>query len=374
MIAVSREEIKVNYHSFLGELRVFDPILSKMRNQDLKWRGQAWAGPAKLFRGAVRSASLLGKIGWGSIPVVGPGLIAAGGYVASLPLWMIIVTPILLMFFVYWILVIRCTGQMASIGHPNFHVGCFKAKRPKEYQLWAPFFKNHNASFEGLYAFLTPILTAHHGDNMNALIEYTRGQVDAMQTDVQKYRSDRDYLQAEVERYVRALSYLVDLIKATNKSLYRLVNDCMNFYELDFVCAYTIYEVDGDVIRKIHDKGTTGVSPSIIALTEENAEKYAAVNVAMQEEDEEDGPTYNNPFPGRTVVSYRMKMLAGEVWIWNFHFDDSNDRALNLTLSNDIIEIREVYRLIHSFCLILQKRDIVNREGIHHAGASKTAN
>src|SRR5690606_18146349 len=107
----------------------------------------------------------------------------------------------------------------------------------------------------------------------------------------------------------------------------------------------------------------SGVSPGEIALTSENANKYAAVHVAMLPEGEE-AFSYNNPYPGRTVASYRMKVFE-ETWIWNFHFDDSDDKALMLTLSDDIIEIREVYRLVHAFCLILRKSEMESKEGIH---------
>lgn len=98
---------------------------------------------------------------------------------------------------------------------------------------------------------------------------------------------------------------------------------------------------------------------------------YAAAYVAMLPEGEE-AFSYNNPFPGRTVASYRMRVFD-ETWIWNFHFDDSNDKALMLTLSDDIIEIREVYRLVHAFCLVLRKLEIDGKEGIHDGSATSQA-
>lgn len=373
MTQLSHEQTKVNYHSFIAELKtVFDPVLHVMRNQDASsWRGHAWRGPLKWLKGAMRSASALGKIAWGSLPIIGPGLLVAGGWFAKLPIWLIAVLTVVILFLVYWILVMIYTGKMATIGHPNFHVGAFKAKRPSEYKLWVPFLQKHNANFEGLLNFITPIFNPNDGVDVKAVIEYAKGHVDAAQSEVAQYRSARDYLQAEVDKHERAVGYLVDVIKAINKSLYRIVNDCMNFHELDFVCAYTIYKVEGNVIRKIHDKGTTGASPGTIDLTEENANKYAAAYVAMLPEGEE-AFSYNNPFPGRTVASYRMRVFD-ETWIWNFHFDDSNDKALMLTLSDDIIEIREVYRLVHAFCLVLRKLEIEGKEGIHDGSATSQA-
>lgn len=337
------------------------------------WKGQAWLGPFKLLKGAMRSASALGKVAWGSLPVIGPALLVVCGWLAQLPIWFIAILTLAILFLAYWMIVIVYTGQMATIGHTNFNVGAFKAKRPLEYKLWAPFLNKHNASFEGLLNFITPIFNPNDEADVKAIIHYTKGHVDSMQSEMAQYRSARDYLQSEVDRHERVIGYLVDMIKAINKSLYRLANNCMNFHELDFVCAYTIYKVDKDVIHKIYDKGTTGSSPATIALNEVNANKYAAVYVAMLPEGEE-AFSYNNPFPGRTVASYRMRVM-NETWIWNFHFDQSNDRALMLTLSDDIIEIREIYRLVHAFCLVLQKRQIEGLEGVYDDnGTSKTAN
>lgn len=365
------KEVKLNYHSFIGDLsKMFDPIILKMRQQDpSKWRREAWLLPLRTYLSVFRTAGVLSKIGWGSLPIIGPALIVGAGYIVSLPAWIIGVSTLLIVATVYWLMVSRCVKQMATLGHPHFHIGAFQEKRPTEYQLWAPFLK-YTATFEGLFNFLTPLFNLQNGEDMKGLVEFTRGRIEAVESEKEEYKSARDFLQREVERYEKGLTYLVDVIKKINLSLYRMANDCMNFYELDFVCAYTIYQVEGDTIRKIVDKGTSGASPDVISLTKENADKYAAVYVAMLPE-EEDAFSYNNPFPGRTVASYRMKVMD-ETWIWNFHFDDSDDKALQLTLSNDIIEVREIYRLVHAFCIIV-KREIEGKGGTHYGNTASKA-
>ncbi|MFD1130714.1 hypothetical protein [Paenibacillus sp. PDC88] len=361
---MSHEDTKFNYHSFIGDLKsTFDPILRESRTQDPQdWIKVAFLGPVKSFRSILKTASTLGKIGWSTLPVIGPILVIVGGVISSAPIWLITVLILVVVLGVYGLLVFLHTGKMATMGNPHFHVGAFKAKRPSEYKLWKPFLEKNGPTFEGLYHFITPILNPNNGADLNKVIDYARWHVESMQSEKDQYRDTRDYLQKEVIRYEKAVGYLVDLVKDINKSLYRYVNDCMNYYELDFVSAYTIYRVEDGQIRKLHDKGTTGASPDVIPLTEDNARKYAAVYVAMLPE-EEDGLSYNNPFPGRTVTAYRMKVY-GETWIWSFHFDDSNGKALSLTLSNDTIEIRDIYRLVHAFCLLLQKQENVDKEGI----------
>jgi hypothetical protein len=371
---VPQEEIKTNYHSFLGEIKeVFDPILHKMRNQadPEKWKGQAWLGPLHTYKGLFKSAGALGKVKWAALPLIGPVLFTVGSFFMKLPLWSIGVIIVAVLFLLYWALVVKHTSKMASIGDPNFHIGAFKATRPKEYAIWSPFFQKHNATFTGLHEYVNQHLHPQSGAEIKAILEYTKGQTDALLTSKEEYRTERDYMIGEVERYEKAVGYLVDIIKAINKSLYRLTNNCMDFHELDFVCPFTIYEVDGDVIRKRIDRGTSGSSPEVIPLVEENAIKYAAVDVALHPDD--GAIKYNNPYPNRTVVAYRMKMLNDVIWIWNFHFDDSNHKALSLTLSNDIIEIGEVYRLVHAFCLILQKRTIGYEEGTQNGNSTSKA-
>ncbi|SHN24324.1 hypothetical protein [Gracilibacillus kekensis] len=69
-----------------------------------------------------------------------------------------------------------------------------------------------------------------------------------------------------------------------------------------------------------------------------------------------DRPVVNNPYQNHKVISYKMKMgLAGEeTWVYNFHFDANNKKAMHLLEKADIIDSREVYRLIHALFLLSQ--------------------
>ncbi|MGF7033484.1 hypothetical protein J2T17_004432 [Paenibacillus mucilaginosus] len=354
-LANTREEIVTNYHSFLWEIKdVFDPVLLQMRNQDPEtWRWQAWLGPLLKYKGAFRAAGALGKISWGSLPFISTGAVVGGVTYSPLPVWVSIVMAVLLVLLVYWILVMMHISNMATVGHPDFHIGALKEKKPHEYRLWSPFFQKHNATFSGLFHFTSQLLQPNSTGSIQTILDYTRGQTDAANTEKEGFRAERDFLIEELERNEKAIGYLVDVIRGTNKSLYRMVNGNMNFHELDFVCPYTIYEVKDSVLVKKMDRGTSGRSPDKIPLNEKNADKYAAVDVVLRPN--ETGVSYMYPYPGRIIIAYRMKMNHDKEWVWSFHMDDTDEKALSLTLSNDIIEIREVYRLIHAFCLVLQK-------------------
>lgn len=354
--------IRLNYHSFLEEIKNdFDPIIKKMREQDFDgWRGQAWKGPLKKLKNTFKSAGTLAKIKWAGLPLIGPVIAGVGGYLAHIPLLGMISAAAFIIMITYWILVCRFTNEMASIASEHFHVGAFKAKKPKEYALWAAF-RHSGATFNGLYAFMTPLLIdASKTDvSIEQILNYAKGQQDFLQANIDTYKEERAFLLSEIEKNEKYVLYLIDLLKSINTAIYRIANGVMNFSELDFISAYTIYEVRGDKLYKIVDKGTTGSSPEQFEINKENALRYAVVDAAMSSDGD---PRYNLSSPGRNVVSYRMKMFNQAVWIWNFHFDDGNDRALSLTLSHDIIDIREVYRLVHAFCLILQKEMLREKE------------
>lgn len=351
---------QISYHNFLGVTKeTLDPVLTKMRRQDLdRWVGVACAAPFKKLPSIFKSLGALGKLSFSTLPVIGPGLVILFSVIKSWPLWIPFSLISVIIIILYCILVQQYISKMISIASEHFHLGALKAKRPKEYELWAPLI-NHNATYSTLYDYVGLVFKADSDKSLREALGILNEQ--SLQNRNEDYALEIEYLENEIVRHEKAISYLVGLIKDTNKSLYRFVNDCMNFYELDFVCGYTIYEIKDGHIIKIMDKGTSGSSPSKLPLTKENALIYSAVDVAMHPEE---GTKYNNSSPGRTVVSSYMRMLDGANWVWCFHFDDTNDKALYLALGDDIIEVREVYRLIHVFCLILQKASLSGKEEI----------
>ncbi|WP_150274266.1 hypothetical protein [Paenibacillus tepidiphilus] len=357
---MSADSIHENYHSFIDQLRSLDPIVHKMRYQGtVSWRKKAWKGPLSNMKVLFKAAGPLAKIQWLSLPVIGSVIAYASHSISNIPVWMMITACVILLVLVYWILVLLHTNKMTSITSHHFDVAAFKEKKPAEYLIWAPIVENSRTTFNGLFNEMSQLLTPNYSQILE-IIEHSKGQTEELRSSNDIITAERNYLLAEIEKYERTVGYLIQLIKAANKSVSRFVNNSMNFYELDFICAYTIYKVKDEKLYKFIDKGTSGASPEIIEITQQNALRYAVVDVAMSHDD---SIKYNNPYPGRTVVSYLMKMLDGEQWIWSFHFDDTNHMALNLTLSDDIIEIREVYRMIHSFCLLIQKDMLSNSKG-----------
>lgn len=363
------KEIKANYHSYLNELKVvIDPVITKMRTQiGQPWRGKAWLGPIKDIGGYLKHIKVLKTIQWAALPVIGPAIVIIEALVIGfLPLWISCIIAALLIFGVYYMYVRSYIAKMATIGQPEFHVEAFKAKRPTEFAIWAQFVNKNDFTFEGLYDIVNTVFSQNEHDPSSVayIVAYTQSQHDFLQKTITDLQSTIDVqedaiaqLEDELVKSENVLTHLVGVIKKVNENLYRYVNDKLDFTDMDFISGFSLYKKVDNTLKLILDKGTSG-KHRILDLDSDT--DFAAVSAAK---DEIEQAYYNNPYPGRHLIAFRMTMLEGEIWVWCFHFDDDDERALSLILNNDIIETRQIRRVIHTFCLILQKRMISQKEG-----------
>jgi hypothetical protein len=367
------EEIKKNYHSYIDQMKdIFDPVIIKMRSQNNeKWKGIAWKGPIKQLTGYAKQLKILATVKWATLPIIGPAILVFAGWYSKMPKWSLILIAAVLMFVVYYFYVKRYIGKMATLGTAEFHVEALRATRPEEYKLWQSFIQKDDFSFNGLYSVMNSLL-GHRSDNgISSVIQYSMGREEMLEDTIQElrerieeYERTIDSIVSDADQSDNAINYLVNVITGINTNLYRLTNDVLEFGDLRLVSPFTIYSLQNNVLRKIKDIGTSGGSPQEIDITIAQDPEYAAVTAAKSGTEE---AFVNNPYPGRFVVAFCMKMLEGEKWVWCFHFDDSDERALSLVLSNGIIESRQIRRLIHAFCLILHRRMILNKEAAHDA-------
>jgi uncharacterized protein YlzI (FlbEa/FlbD family) len=365
---MNQEEIPKNYHSYLTQIKdLFDPVIEKMRSQkNEKWKGQAWWGPIKQMIGFARHLRLLALAKGLLLPLAAPGIVVLTGWYNKMPLWSIILVSIILLFGIYYIFVQRYIGKMSTLGCAEFHVEALKATRPEEYKIWSNFIQKDDFTFNGLYASYNSLLVPRSDNSINSVIQYSKGREGILEETIQdlrerieEYERSIDSIISDVDKSDNAINYLINLITGITTNLYRLTNGLLEFGDLRLVTPFTIYSLKDHVLRKIKDVGTSGGSPEEIDTNDTQDPEYVAVTAAKSKTGE---AFVNNPYPGRYVVAFSMKMLEGENWVWCFHFDDSDERALSLVLSNDIIESRQIRRLIHGFCLILQKQMIAKKE------------
>ncbi|KJD42354.1 hypothetical protein [Paenibacillus terrae] len=357
------KQVKANYHSYLNEIKVIlDPVLTTMRTQSgQSWRLNAWLGPIKVFFGYFRYMNAFKAIKWASLPIIGPIIagVVAGNY-GHWPIWLCIVGTLLLVLMFYYLYVRSYIDKMATIGQPEFHVEAYKTRRPKEYEkTWAQFVNKSDFTFEGLYDIVNTVFSQNNHDPSSVayIAAYSKSQHDFMQNTISDLKFTIDekeeaikWLEDELVKSENAVSYLIGIIKKVNENLYRYINDRLSLTDMDFVCGFSLYRKDGNTLKLILDKGTSGNSRDLNLDTDVN---FAAVVAAK---DEREQAHHNKPYPERNIVAFRMTMLEGETWVWCFHFDDDDERSLSLLLGNDIIESRQIRRVMHVFCLTLQKR------------------
>jgi patatin-like phospholipase/acyl hydrolase len=111
---------------------------------------------------------------------------------------------------------------------------------------------------------------------------------------------------------------------------------------------------------QIEDVGTSGSSPDEIDLSDPKYSSYGVVKVIK---DDIIQPYYNEPYEGQVVISYKMRIDQSGTWVFNFHLNDSNTRALKLLVHNDIIESKEIYRLFHALCLLTLDFKVKDEKG-----------
>lgn len=366
---MDQSDIMKNYHSYIDEIKgTFDPIIKKMRQQkNEKWVGIAWKGPIKQVLGYFKHAKIVSAIKWSSLPLLGQAIVILTGWYKHLPLWSIILGSVVLLFVIYYFFYVkRYIDKMATLGSPEFHVEALKARRPVEYAVWNTFIQKDHFTFNGLYDAFNTLLVPIKDGSIESVLQYSIGREEVLEETIQELR-DRieelersvDGLAEDIDNSENSISYLVNLLKAVNTNIYRLTNGILDFDDLRFVSPFTIYAVKENKLTKILDKGTSGGSVSEIDLSVFQEFEYAAVSATKAKSNDS---FISYPYPGKVVVAFSMKMLNNERWVWCFHFDESDKRALSLVISNDIIESRQIRRLIHAFCLILHKNMISKKE------------
>ncbi|MFE5321467.1 hypothetical protein ACFQ88_22415 [Paenibacillus sp. NPDC056579] len=366
------EEIKKNYHSYIDQIKdPFDQIVLKMRSQKGEsWRGIAWKGPITQLIGYTKHFKTLAAIKWATLPIIGSSFVAVIGWYKQLPIWSLVLCSGALLFLIYYVYVRIYIGKMATLGHPEFHVEALKATRPDEYKLWQHFIQKDDFTFNGLYTILNTLLVPQPDNSINNVIQYSKAHeeqllltIQAQKERIEEFEQTINSIMVDVDIADNAIDYLVHLIADITTNLYRLTNNVLDFYDLRFITPFTIYNLKDNVLRKIKDIGTSGISPGEIDITAPGNEDYAAVIAARSKANE---AFMNNPYPGRYIVAFKMQMLEGEEWVFCFHFDTSDERALSLLLSNDIIEARQIRRLVHGFCLILHGIMISKKEAAQY--------
>ncbi|UQZ32660.1 hypothetical protein C2I18_03255 [Paenibacillus sp. PK3_47] len=237
----------------------------------------------------------------------------------------------------------------------NFHIGAYRLAKRREYDLFIKYIP-FDFSFTGLY---DEVVT--HNPSLREITirdETIHKLTDEHNRYVAAAREQNIKLQNDIKDLQEQTRLIVDLVKEIITIFYQLTNGYFRSSSLLLFSGFTIYELDetNKVLHKIADHGTTGHSKDRIQVPAEIVDEHYAVIRALRHKKDRYEPELDTPYKNRFIVAFSMAMNNNITWIFNFHADEDNNKALFFLLTDSTIETREVYRLIHAHCLILQSQ------------------
>lgn len=151
----------------------------------------------------------------------------------------------------------------------------------------------------------------------------------------------------------KAMGYVVDFMKATRLALLRKTNKKLNIADISNMlgAGVSIFVLREDHLELKGEERTSGDLPDIIRLDDEKYINSPYVDAAINEQ----GESFDEPESNYFVISNRFQMNNNEQWVISLHVDSGVEKALFLSVGNDILETKEVYKVVHSLCLLKQE-------------------
>jgi|GEM_PF-2205234 len=399
-----RNQPSTNYHNALVRLKDhFDPVMKRMRVSYEETNNTGWFLPCLL--------KVLPDIKgiWNTVRTLDfPAL--AGKVLTTAPILALALGPIL----TDWAGVTWVWGAVAgtllfvttflrklwkmSIPAPenkDFHIAAYRLLRKEEYRLFSGSFLFSDFSFEGLNHYLTPLLLGE--GQQSAALEQAQADyqshtklykewyekelrdrqkvIDSLSEQIRKQEESQEGIKEDAartfaqldERWLRAREatrLAIQLLDLLTTRLYRLHNGVLGISDLQLIAPFTLYRLRGRVLEKIADIGTTGKSEATIPIHSKRYQSWATIQVLK---DRVGQPSFNEPRTNYAIISYRLAMENGEVWVYNLHVDTtSNKNALDMTI-HGIIDPTKFHRIVHVICLLLQKQGYPKKDGVRHA-------
>jgi hypothetical protein len=270
--------------------------------------------------------------------------------------------------FGYVISMVLYFPQLVKFNSRHFHLGAYKTFRNQEYVLFqgALLDKKGDFYFKGLYDYITNSKEGYqmienliqnflHNEKVQyqSRIHYLEETIKEINSSFEDLREDYDdfaqSIISERDELLEEFEYVIELLKDINTLLFRIHNKGLSVHNLDILTGFTLYELKGNKLIQKADIRTSGATPNEIKLNDPRYQHYGMVKVIK---DNLNRPYYNHPYEGHVVVSYKMDIDNKGIWVYNFHFNDTNTKARKLLMENGIIESKEIYRLVHALCLL----------------------
>ncbi len=369
-----------NYHAFLHRIAPeMDNVLEKFRTQEAReniaphWILQTLLLlliDLKSFYRPLYKIQGLTVTNLTSLPILGGILTGSYSYFQGLNLYLIILLVLCSFIVLTTITFIFYLKRMVNIQHPFFHLPAYKKFRQTEFDLLNHSVIDKNFSYTGLAAFVNGLVTKQKDEAL--VVTTVTGQYNlekeqlkkdiaelrAKEEDViQTYTDIIDDLNEEVEWYEVVIGYLVELLHDLYIILHRIGNGNYGFSDLKLISGFTLYEKQNRKLVLIADESTTGQNPNTVDLDRKRHNPWVQSIVAASERH---GNLYHTePKEGYFVVSYRMSIgyAHSKTWIISLQITPSiNEKAFLLALSNDIIDQRVIYNMLHGLCQIINNQ------------------
>jgi hypothetical protein len=380
---------KPNYHSFLFSIAPkMDKVLSKFKSQETRanvdphWFMQALIYSFKELKTFYKPATKINGLdvaNYTSIPLIGGGIAGVTSFFQGLEwYWIALILIGTIMLLLVGIMVPVNLNRMLNLNHPYFYLPAYKTFRKHEFDLLNHTVHDKNISYTGLAEYVNGLVTKQTDELeiVKAVTEQYNKEKDLLrqeisqlkdkeETAIQTYQTFVEELEDELQWYETAIDYFVQLFHELYIILHRIGKGNCHFSDLKIIAGFTLYKKDGDKLTQIADQGTTGQNPLTIDLSRDNHNPWV---ISIVEATKKPANLFSSePKEGYFIVSYRMNIgnKANETWIISLQITPSvNKRGYLLALTNDIIDQRVIFNMLHGLCQIIYKNNrIGNRKG-----------
>jgi hypothetical protein len=263
-------------------------------------------------------------------------------------------------------------SRMLTLNDPYFNSNAYKLFRKQEYYMLLPYFRENKYTFKIVQEWVKLLYRENDLDSIvQAHLDIQRRlqeEIDELNKELVDKEDDLTQYQARVEQLNKIIEELQRLVKINEdgynsaiSTIFRLrqSDNLFNTSDLRVFTDFSLFELVDDKLLRLCEQGTTE-TPKIIDINDPEFLHYSSVTLAHSGEPIEYATSDRE---GRTVASIWIRIPSGRSFIYNFHYESTNERM------SDIIEMKELYRYIKGICILLDERGLLTREGEYHVAS-----
>lgn len=378
---------KPNYHGFLFNVAPsMDKILNEFKRQEARadvappWLGQAIIlimKELKTFYKPVLKISNINVANLTTFPFIGGVAAGAIAFIKGMEWYWSLLVILGAIVLLLSITIPFILTRMLDLHHPYFYLPAYKTFRKNEFDLLNHSVHDKQVSYSGLAQFVNGLMTRQHDelevvkaitDQYNSEKETLREEIKNLrereEEAIQTYDTLIEDLEDEIQWYETVIDYLIQLFHELYIILHRIGKGQCHFSDLKLIAGYTLYKKEGNVLIQIADEGTTGQNPLKIDLTRKHHNPW--VQSIVEAAGKQSNLFRNEPKEGYHIVSYRMNIGydTNETWIISLQIAPSvNKRGYLLALTDDIIDQRVIFSMLHGLCQIVYNNGKLEKKG-----------